>query len=84
MTVYFPFCRDRKRKNYVGEDGNVKKLRTESGVRIPATYKKNMYPVDIIRHKSCNSSFHMYYIDKSPALLLLLWSRNGNGKWIVV
>ncbi|KAJ7365649.1 ATP-dependent RNA helicase ddx54 [Desmophyllum pertusum] len=34
---------DRKRKNYVGEDGNVKKIRTESGVRIPATYKKNIY-----------------------------------------
>ena len=51
MTVCFSFFRDRKRKNYVGEDGNVKKLRTESGVRIPATYKKNMYPVDIIRQK---------------------------------
>jgi len=34
---------DRKRKNYVGEDGNTKKIRTESGVRIPATYKKNVY-----------------------------------------
>ncbi|CAH3019017.1 unnamed protein product [Porites evermanni] len=34
---------DRKRKNFVGEDGNTKKIRTESGVRIPATYKKNIY-----------------------------------------
>ena len=36
--------RDRKRKNFVGEDGNVKKIRTESGIRIPASYRKNMYP----------------------------------------
>ncbi|XP_068736507.1 ATP-dependent RNA helicase DDX54-like isoform X2 [Montipora capricornis] len=34
---------DRKRKNFVGQDGNTKKIRTESGVRIPATYKKNIY-----------------------------------------
>jgi len=42
---------DRKRKNYVGEDGNVKKLRTESGVRIPATYKKNIYQDWLRRNK---------------------------------
>ena len=42
---FFVFFRDRKRKNYVGEDGNTKKIRTESGVRIPTTYKKNMYPL---------------------------------------
>ena len=41
-------CRDRKRKNFVGEDGNTKKIRTESGVRIPATYKKNMYPLETL------------------------------------
>ncbi|PFX19681.1 ATP-dependent RNA helicase DDX54 [Stylophora pistillata] len=33
---------DRKRKNFVGEDGNVKKIRTESGIRIPASYRKNI------------------------------------------
>ena len=43
----FLFFRDRKRKNFVGADGNVKKIRTESGVRIPATYKKNMYPLKL-------------------------------------
>lgn len=43
----FLFFRDRKRKNFVGANGNVKKIRTESGVRIPATYKKNMYPLTL-------------------------------------
>jgi len=42
---------DRKRKNYVGEDGNTKKIRTESGVRIPATYKKNIYQDWLRRNK---------------------------------
>lgn len=43
--LFVSVFRDRKRKNFVGEDGNTKKIRTESGVRIPATYKKNMYPL---------------------------------------
>ena len=43
--LFVSVFRDRKRKNFVGEDGNKKKIRTESGVRIPATYKKNMYPL---------------------------------------
>lgn len=42
---------DRKRKNYVGEDENTKKIRTESGVRIPATYKKNIYQDWLRRNK---------------------------------
>lgn len=42
---------DRKRKNYVGEDGNMKKIRTESGVRIPSTYKKNIYQDWLRRNK---------------------------------
>ena len=45
VRLFFSVFRDRKRKNFVGEDGNTKKIRTESGVRIPATYKKNMYPL---------------------------------------
>lgn len=42
---------DRKRKNFVGEDGNVKKIRTESGIRIPASYRKNIYRDWLQRHK---------------------------------
>jgi len=38
---------DRKRKRFVhnneGQDGDKKKIRTESGAWIPATYKKNIY-----------------------------------------
>ena len=45
VRLFVSVFRDRKRKNFVGEDGNTKKIRTESGVRIPATYKKNMYPL---------------------------------------
>lgn len=46
---------DRKRKNFVGANGNVKKIRTESGVRIPATYKKNIYQ-DWLNRTKMNAS----------------------------
>ena len=40
-------CRDRKRKRFtgaLGNEANVKKIQTESGAVIAASYKKNMYP----------------------------------------
>ena len=38
-------CRDRKRKRFVGNEENTKKkMKTESGRWIPATYKTSMYP----------------------------------------
>ena len=36
-------CRDRKKKKYVGESNNVKMVRTESGSKVPITYKSNRY-----------------------------------------
>ncbi|EDO45469.1 predicted protein, partial [Nematostella vectensis] len=42
---------DRKRKRFVGEEGNKKKIRTESGARIPASYKRNIYKDWVKRNK---------------------------------
>ena len=47
-------CRDRKRKRFVGETGreaNMKKIRTESGRRIPASYQSQAYKRWRERHK---------------------------------
>ena len=46
--------RDRKRKRFVGETGreaNMKKIKTESGRRIPASYKSQTYRKWRERHK---------------------------------
>ena len=37
--------RDRKRKKFVSDTGkDVKKIKTESGAKIPASYKADLYP----------------------------------------
>lgn len=40
------FSRDRKRKKFITEsgEGKAKKIKTESGNWIPASYKSNLYP----------------------------------------
>lgn len=68
--------RDRKRKNFVGEDGNVKKIRTESGIRIPASYRKNMYPSNangstLIPRKSSLEFLQFPYLHFIVVLIIL-------------
>ena len=59
-------CRDRKKKKFVresGRDEGKKKVKTESGTWISASYKSNLYPctvnvdtVDVDEQKQCYSS----------------------------
>ena len=54
MEVFFSVCRDRKRKRFVGQTGreaNVKKIRTESGQWISASYKSKSYQRWREKHK---------------------------------
>ena len=47
-------CRDRKRKRFVGEAGreaNLKKIKTESGRKISASYKTQFYQQWREKHK---------------------------------
>lgn len=41
------FSRDRKKKKFVRDDNDIKakKMKTESGVWIPKTYKSDLYPL---------------------------------------
>ena len=50
MSLMSDLClcfRDRKRKRFVtdSKEGGVKKVKTESGNWIPASYKSNLYPL---------------------------------------
>lgn len=36
-------CRDRKKKKYVGESGDKKMIKTESGNKIPASFRSHRY-----------------------------------------
>lgn len=40
------FCRDRKKKRFVGQSGqeDKKKIKTESGRYISSSYKRDLYP----------------------------------------
>ena len=53
------YSRDRKRKRFVGTDGQDpkrKKVKTESGTWIPASYKTNAYPLEKVT-KNNNSVY---------------------------
>ena len=50
-VFFFTSHRDRKKKKYVGEKGGketVKKFKTESGTYIPVSYKKDLYPSNML------------------------------------
>ena len=52
--VNYNYFRDRKRKRFVGtsgQDPKKKKIKTESGTWIPASYKSNAYPLTIVNVK---------------------------------
>ena len=44
VTLCLILCRDRKRKKFVSTEGSrPKKIKTESGIYISASYKSNLY-----------------------------------------
>lgn len=47
MFIFCKFFRDRKKKKFVRDDNDIKakKMKTESGVWIPKTYKSDLYPL---------------------------------------
>lgn len=78
MTCKF-YCyayRDRKKKKFVGKSGNQgknKKIKTESGQWISASYKSDAYKVCLSMHVldtvACD---HSLYIDYTPGIAGLL------------